>query len=808
MPKPKAEPEKDVAEGEVGQHLPVLPIRDIVVFPHMVVPLIVVRDRSIRALHEGKLRRRAILLLTQRDAQVEEPSPPELHEVGTIARCLQLLELPDGTMRVVVEGIRRARVAEFTRADPFFEARVEELAEVETKTPEIEALMRTVTEQFEQAVSLSRNIPPEALVTAMNVTEAGKLADLIAAYLSVAVEAKQELLQTLVAAERLESLSRLLTTELEILELERKIHSRVREEMQSSHKEYYLREQLRAIQDELGERDGTTEEIAEYRERIAKCEMPEEAEEKALKEVGRLERMPPVAPEGIVIRTYLDWLVALPWNQRTEDKLNIGEAEQILDEDHYGLRRVKERVIEFLAVRQLVQQVKGPILCFIGPPGVGKTSIGRSIARALGRKFIRLSLGGVRDEAEIRGHRRTYIGSMPGRIMQTIRQIGCKNPVFMLDEIDKIGADFRGDPSAALLEVLDPEQNHSFSDHYLEVMFDLSEVMFIATGNLLQPVPPALQDRMEVIRFPGYVEEEKLEIAQHFLVPKQLRENGLTSSNLRLSTAALRDICRYYTREAGVRNFEREIAGICRKVAKRVAGGRAGRTYVTPGKLETYLGPRRFRYGAAEAHDEVGVATGLTYTEMGGDVLSIEVALVEGKGELQLTGQLGDVMKESAQAALSYARSRAADFGVDPKTFETRDLHVHCPEGAVPKEGPSAGIAIASAIISALSGRPLRKDVAMTGEITLRGKVLPVGGVREKVLAAHRARIPNVILPAENEKDLKDLDDIPSKARQAINFRFVEHMDDVLKIAFARKPSARRTSAAKPPETKAAATAS
>jgi ATP-dependent Lon protease len=510
--------------------------------------------------------------------------------------------------------------------------------------------------------------------------------------------------------------------------------------------------------------------------------MPSEAAEKALREVERFEKMPPVAPEGTVIRTYLDWLVSLPWRKRSKDKLDIKEAERILAEDHYGLKHAKERVVEFLAVRKLVRRVKGPILCFIGPPGVGKTSIGRSIARSLGRKFVRISLGGVRDEAEIRGHRRTYIGSMPGRIMQTLRTVGTRNPVFMLDEIDKIGIDFRGDPAAALLEVLDPEQNHSFSDHYLEVPFDLSQVMFIATGNLLDPVPPALTDRMEVIRFPGYVEEEKLQIARHFLVPKQLKENGLTKKHVHFTAGALQEMCRYYTRESGVRNLERELASVCRKVAKKVAQGGKGRTRITPQRIESFLGPRRFRYGAVRDEDEVGVATGLTYTEMGGDVLAVEVSLVDGSGELALTGRLGDVMKESAQAAVSYARARAQQFKVDPKLFEKTDIHIHVPEGAIPKEGPSAGIAIAVALVSALSKRPVRRDVAMTGEITLRGKVLPVGGVREKVLAAYRGHIGTVVLPRDNEKDLKELDEIPADVRETMEFRFVEGMDGVLDI--------------------------
>jgi len=763
--------------------LPVLPVRDIVVFPHMVVPLIVVRPASVLALRDAKNRGSPLALLMQRDGDQDDPEPHELYEVGCLARSLSMLELPDGTMRVVVEGLTRVRLIRFEQTEPFLRARVESLPEIEESTTEVEALMRTIVQRFEQAVNLSRNIPAEALVQVMNIRDSARLADLVAAYLNIKVHAKQQLLESLVVKERLQTLSVLLSQELEILELERKIHARVRDELQNSQREFYLREQMRAIQDELGEREGTTVEADEYREKIAECGMPAESAEKALKEVARLEKMPTMAPEGYVIRTYLDWLVALPWQKRTRDKLDLKRAESILEQDHYGLGKVKERVLEFLAVRKLVRNVKGPILCFIGPPGVGKTSIGRSIARALGRKFIRLSLGGVRDEAEIRGHRRTYVGSMPGRIIQTIRHAASRNPVFMLDEIDKLGMDFRGDPASALLEVLDPEQNNTFSDHYLEVPFDLSEVMFIATGNILDPVPPALQDRMEVIHFPGYVEEEKIQIATQFLVPKQLKQNGLTPDHLRFSTGALQVLCRYYTREAGVRNLEREIASICRKTAKRVAQGDDQLKRATAQSVEKFLGPRRYLHGLAEERDEVAVATGLTYTEHGGDVLSVEVSLSEGKGELSLTGQMGDVMKESAQAALSYTRSRAKALGIETQRFAKTDIHIHVPAGAIPKEGPSAGITMATAMVSALTERPVRRDVALTGEITLRGKVLPVGGVREKVLAAHRAGIPHVALPRENEKDLKDLDDLPSNVRRDLTFHFVDHMDDVIACA-------------------------
>jgi ATP-dependent Lon protease len=762
--------------------VPVLPLRDVVIFPHMVMPLIVGRPHSLRALHEAKLRNRDVLLLAQRSGEVDEPELSDLYSVGTLGRALQVWELPDGSMRVLVEGLRRARVLEAIRPDPYLEVRVEPVEEDEDEGVEVRAAMRAVLAQFEQVVGLSRTIPPEALVTAMNVDQPGKLADLVAGFANAPTQVKQELLETASASERLRRLGVLLTQELEILELEKKIHTRVREELQSSQKEMYLREQMRAIQDELGEREGTSLEAEEYRKKIAECGMTGEASEKALKEVERLERMPPMVPEGYVIRTYLDWLVSLPWAKATEDKLDVDEAARILDEDHYGLDKVKERVLEFLAVRQLTSQIKGPILCFMGPPGVGKTSIGRSIARAMGREFIRVSLGGVRDEAEIRGHRRTYVGALPGRIIQAIRHVGSRNPVFMMDEIDKLGVDFRGDPSAALLEALDPEQNTSFSDHYLEVPFDLSQVMFITTGNFLDRVPPALQDRMEVIEFPGYIEEEKVKIAELFLVPKQLQGHGLTKDNVRVSENALRKLVRNYTREAGVRNLERDIASICRKVARQVASGQAAQIHVTMQNLPKFLGPERYRYGRAEERDEVGVATGLSYTQVGGDVLPIEVSLVEGKGDLLLTGQLGDVMKESGQAALSYARSRAKQLGVLEGFFEKTDIHIHCPSGAIPKDGPSAGVAMATALASALSNRPVRKDVALTGEVTLRGKVLPIGGVKEKVLAAHRAGITTVVLPSENEKDIQD---VPQHVRRELSIKYVDHMDQVLEEALA-----------------------
>ncbi|MBM3475969.1 MAG: endopeptidase La [Armatimonadetes bacterium] len=749
----------------------------------MVIPLVFGRPKSKAALDEIRNTERPILLVTQRDGTVEDPTPKDLHEVGCLARVVQLMDLPDDTVRAMIEGVARVRVTHYVRSLPFLEAYGEPLAETEYESPEIEATMREVVAQFERAVTMSRHIPPDAVGSAMSMREPGKLADFVCSCLGRPPEEKQEILETGDVAERLDKVHRQLIVELGILELEQKIHARVRDEMSSSQREFYLREQLRAIQDELGEREGGTHEADEYRQKIEAAGMSAEAAEKALREVERLERIPPVAPEGTVIRTYLDWLVALPWKKSTRDKINIGRAEAILDEDHYGLKKPKERVLEFLAVRKLVRRTKGPILAFIGPPGVGKTSIGRSIARALGRKFIRISLGGVRDEAEIRGHRRTYVGALPGRIMQGIRDCSSHNPVFMLDEIDKLGIDFRGDPSSALLEALDPEQNGSFSDHYLEVPFDLSRVMFIATGNVLATVPPALRDRMEVIEFPGYVDEEKLAIAKGFLVTKQVKDHGLKPAHLQFTDKALRAMIRGYTREAGVRELERKIATACRKTAKRVAAGDKSKLTVTPKNVEDLLGLRIYLDDDKRKENQVGVATGLAFTETGGETLQVEVAISNGKGEILLTGRLGEVMKESAQAALSYARTKAEPLSLAKDFFQTHDFHVHVPSGAVPKEGPSAGVTIATAILSALGGREVRYDVAMTGEVTLHGRVLPVGGVREKVLAAHRSRIPNVVIPKENEKDLKELDDLPEDVRQDMTFIFATTMDQVVAAA-------------------------
>jgi ATP-dependent Lon protease len=807
----------------VTQTLPLLPIRDQVYFPHMIFPLLVGREKSVRALEDAIASQRHIMLVAQKRVDTEDPEPDDLFNVGIAAEVLQILRVPDGTVRVMLEGIERVRTVGYIQEGPFFKVVAESLQTVERKDIEIEALMRAVTGHFEQVVNIGRNIAPEAVINVVNTDEAGRLADTITPYLQqLRVEAKQEILETLDVRDRLEKLSVVLKKELEILEIQKNIRNRVEKEMGDTQREFILREQMKAIQQELGERDERGTEIEDYRQKIEAANMPDAVKERSEKELDRLGKMPYASPEGSVIRTYLDWLVALPWSVATEEKVDIEEAARVLDEDHYGLKKVKERIVEFLAVRQLAGASKGPILCFAGPPGVGKTSIGKSIARSLGRKFIRLSLGGVRDEAEIRGHRRTYIGAMPGRIIQGIKTAGSKNPVFMLDEVDKLGMDFRGDPSAALLEALDPEQNDEFSDHYLEAAFNLRDVMFITTANLLDTIPPALRDRMEVISFTGYTEEEKLAIATKFLVPKQVGEHGLSgiqvfgSSGIRkagrggrkrtgerergrggespsdpttqrplieITEPALRRLIREYTREAGVRNLEREIATLCRKVARKVACGELEPTVIDAEELNGYIGQRRYHYGTMEEKDEVGAATGLVYTEMGGDIVTVEVSLTRGhEGKLTLTGQLGEVMKESAQAAMTYVRSRAKSLDIDEDFYRKLDVHVHVPAGAVPKDGPSAGITMATALASALTNRPIRKDIAMTGEITLRGKVLPIGGVKEKVLAAHRAGIRTVILPEENRKDLED---VPDNVRKEMCFKHVSGVDEVLELALA-----------------------
>jgi len=775
-----AVPSADNRIARIPEILPVLPIRDQVIYPHMIMPLFVGREKSVRALEDALEHGHHILLATQKSVDVDDPQAEDLYAVGTVGESMQTLRLPDDTVRVVIEGLVRVRILDYVQTDPFMKARVEVLGEPARAGVEIEALMRSVVAQFERCINLGKNIPPEALENAKGIDEPGRLSDLVAGFLDLKVPVKQEILEIVDPRKRLERIAEHLSHEIEILEIEKKIHSRVKKELEDTQKEFYLRERMKAIQQELGERDDRTMELDELRAQIQAAGMPKEIEEKAYKELDRLEKMPPASPEVVVVRTYLDWLVTLPWSKRTEEKVDIADAEKVLHEDHFGLNKIKERILEYLAVRKLNPESKGPILCFMGPPGVGKTSMGKSIARATGRNFVRISLGGVRDEGEIRGHRRTYVGALPGRIIQGMKTAGSHNPVFMMDEIDKIGIDFRGDPAAALLEVLDPEQNNAFSDHYLEVPFDLSEVMFITTGNLPDPVPPALRDRMEIIEFPGYTEEEKLKIAQLFLVPKQLKEHGLSAQQTKFTEKGLRTIIRNYTREAGVRNLEREIANICRKIAKNVAQGKEMSATISPATLHKYLGAIRFRHGMAEREDEIAVATGLFWTEVGGDIFSIEVTLMKGRGNIILTGRLGEVMQESAKAAISYTRSRAKSLDIDEDFYRKLDVHIHVPAAAIPKDGPSAGITLATALISALSRRAVRRDVAMTGEITLRGRVLPVGGIKEKVLAAHRAGMSTVIMPKDNEKDLEE---IPAQVRRDLKFKFVENMDEVLEVS-------------------------
>lgn len=761
----------------ITRQLPLLPLRGLLVFPFMIIHLDVGRDKSVKAIEETMLQDRIIFLATQKEAQTDEPSEKDIYDIGTVAEVKQLLKLPGGTIRVLVEGLARGRIERYLEHDPHFKVEITEYPETANITPEVEALMRSLVSQFEQYVKMSKRIPPETVVTVVNLEEPGRLGDIIASHLALKIEDKQRVLEAVDISRRLEILCEIVAKEMEILELERKISLRVRKQMEKTQKEYYLREQLKAIQKELGEKDERVAEGEEYRDKIAKTKLSKEVAEKALKEVERLEKMPPMAAESGVIRTYLDWLLVLPWSKRTKDRLDINKAEIILNEDHYGLDKVKERILEYLAIRKLAKKMKGPILCFIGPPGVGKTALAKSVARALERKFVRMSLGGVRDEAEIRGHRRTYVGALPGRIIQGIRQAGSNNPVFLLDEIDKMSMDFRGDPSAALLEVLDPEQNHTFSDHYIEAAFDLSNVMFITTANTMHPIPRPLLDRMEVIYLSGYTEEEKVNIALKYLIPKQMREHGLKPKMLSISENTVRKMIREYTREAGVRNLERQVAAVCRKSVREIVQGKTKHAKATIQNLEHYLGIPRFRYGTAEKEDEVGIATGLAWTETGGDVLVIEVTAVRGSGKLTLTGKLGDVMKESAQAGFSYVRSKAAELNISQDFYEKNDIHIHVPEGAIPKDGPSAGITMATAIASALTNRQTHRELAMTGEITLRGRVLPIGGVKEKVLAAHRAGIKTILLPLENKKDLEE---IPQKVKSKLEFVFVEHMDEVL----------------------------
>lgn len=763
--------------------IPLLPLRGILVFPYMIIHLDVGREKSISALEESMVHDRQIMLATQKEAQNDAPNPEDVFTFGTVAEIKQLLKLPGGTIRVLVEGLHRAEILSYVEMDPFYKVEIEEFDEAEVKTPEIEALTRTAIHQFEQWVKLSKKIPPETLVSVVVVEEPGRLTDLIASHLALKIEDKQALLDAVDIKERLSKLCEILGREMEILELEKRINVRVRKQMEKTQKEYYLREQLKAIQKELGEKDDRTAEAEEYRERLSKAELPQEVADKVNKEIERLEKMPPMAAESAVIRTYLDWLLALPWDEETTDNLDIEVAENILNEDHYGLEKVKERILEYLSIRKLTEKMKGPILCLVGPPGVGKTSLARSIARSMGRKFVRVSLGGVRDEAEIRGHRRTYVGALPGRIIQGMRNADSKNPVFLLDEIDKMSADFRGDPSAALLEVLDPEQNNTFSDHYVELPFDLSHVLWVVTANVMHNIPRPLLDRMEVISIAGYTEEEKIQISKRYLIPKQMRDHGLSDKQIVFSEGTLQKVISDYTREAGVRNLERNIAGLCRKVARQIVQNKRTNIKLTAQNLHTLLGAPKYRRRQAESVAQVGVTTGLAWTEVGGEVLHTEVSVMKGKGKLLLTGQLGEVMRESAQAGFTYIRTRTKELGIDEEFYEKNDIHIHLPEGAIPKDGPSAGITMAAAMVSALTGKAVRNDIAMTGEITLRGRVLPVGGIKEKVLAAHRVGIKTVILPKENQRDI---DEIPPNVKRNLEFLLVEHMDEVLEYALVK----------------------
>jgi ATP-dependent Lon protease len=773
---------RDKDTDDVIETLPMVPMRDLVVFPHMMIPFVIGRQSSIKALEHALIKGKRIFLSAQHDATRDNPAPDEIHTLGTICNIVQSLRLPDSNVKVLVEGLERGRALEFKEDSGFLKVVVKLIPrQNDASGSGVEAVMSKVIALFEQYVKLSNNLHYDAMLAAVRVEDPGKLADTIASHLVVATEEKQNLLEIFSPLERLTRITGILEAEVEKLQVDKRIQGRVKKQMERAQKEYYLNEKMKAIQKELGRKDDRVNEVEELRKRIEQARMSKDADDKALQELKRLESMPPMSAEATVSRNYLDWLIAVPWFKKTRERKDLRAAEKILNDDHYGLEKVKERIVEFLAVRQLVKDPKGPILCFVGPPGVGKTSLAKSIARCTNRKFVRLSLGGVRDEAEIRGHRRTYIGAFPGQIIQMMKKAGTKNPVFLLDEVDKMSMDFRGDPSSALLEVLDPEQNHTFNDHYLDVEFDLSAVFFIATANVLHTIPQALQDRLEVIRLPGYTEREKVEIAKRHLIGKQIKNHGLTEKNLSFADGAIEEAIRRYTREAGVRNLERELSSICRKVARKVVvEGKAFGVALEPDTLTEYLGIPRYRSSRQEERNEIGAATGLAWTEVGGEILPIEVSLMPGKGALTLTGKLGDVMQESARAALSYVRSRAHEFGIPPDFNRRHDIHIHVPEGAIPKDGPSAGITIATALTSALAKIAVRRDVAMTGEITLRGKVLPIGGVKEKLLAAHRIGVKTVILPRENEKDLSE---IPKAVLDAVRVELVEHMDEVLKIA-------------------------
>lgn len=782
--------------------VPVLPLRDVVVYPHMVIPLFVGRKKSIEALDAAMRDNKQILLVAQKDAEQDDPGFNDIYRIGALATILQLLKLPDGTVKVLVEGNQRSRIEDLKEVNGCIVAHATSLYDqCSCSDQELDVLMRTAISTFDQYVKLNKRIPPEVLNSLSGIDEPGRLADIIAAHMTLKLDEKQTVLEMIDVAARLEKLILLMEGEVDILELEKRIRGRVKQQMEKNQREYYLNEQIKAIQKELGELEDTPNEIQELAQKIAKAGMPKETREKAQAELNKLKMMSPMSAEATVVRNYIDWMVSLPWKKQTKIHNNLKMAQEILDADHYGLERVKERILEYLAVQQRVQKMKGPILCLVGPPGVGKTSLGQSIAKATNRKYVRMAVGGVRDEAEIRGHRRTYIGSMPGKVIQNLAKVKSRNPVFMLDEIDKMAMDFRGDPASALLEVLDPEQNKAFNDHYLEVDFDLSDVMFIATANTLN-IPPALLDRMEVIRLPGYTEEEKLNIAKRYLIPKQVKNNGLKQNEIHFSDGAIREIIRHYTREAGVRNLEREIASICRKVVKRLQSKSAAKPIqITSRNLLKYLGVPRFRYGRAEETNQIGQVTGLAWTEVGGELLTIEAVVVPGKGKQIYTGKLGEVMQESIQAALTVVRSRAEVLGIDPDFYHTKDMHIHVPEGATPKDGPSAGIGMCTALVSALTGIPVRCDVAMTGEITLRGEVLPIGGLKEKLLAALRGSIRTVIIPAENEKDLME---IPAKVKQNLEIIPVRWIDKVLELALEYQPCPLASKLETPPKSRPA----
>ena len=768
-------------EAARGALYPVLPLRDIVVFPHMIVPLFVGREKSVRALEDVMKDDKQILLVTQKNAAQDDPATSDIYTVGTVGTVLQLLKLPDGTVKVLVEGGQRARIVRFADNPQFFQAIAETIPENAGEQQETEALARTVVSQFEQYIKLNKKIPPEVLVSINQIEEPGKLADTVAAHLTLKIPEKQELLETGTVAERLEKVFGYMEGEIGVLQVEKRIRNRVKRQMEKTQREYYLNEQLKAIQKELGEGEDGRDEMAELEDRINKTKFSKEARDKAVAELKKLRSMSPMSAEATVVRNYLDWLLSVPWQNRTKIKRDIKGAEKVLDADHFGLEKVKERILEYLAVQQRMKKMKGPILCLVGAPGVGKTSLGKSVARATGRNFVRMSLGGVRDEAEIRGHRRTYIGSMPGKVIQGMKKAKSSNPLFLLDEVDKLGADWRGDPSSALLEVLDPEQNSTFNDHYLEVDYDLSDVMFVTTANTLR-IPQPLLDRMEIIRIPGYTEDEKVEIAKRHLIPKQMSAHGVRKNEWSISDDAIRDLIRYYTREAGVRNLEREIANLTRKAIKDILMKKTERVAVTRRNLEKYAGVRKFRFGEAESEDLVGCTTGLAWTEVGGELLTIEAVTVPGKGRVTATGKLGDVMKESVQAAESYVKSRSNVFGILPTVFEKKDIHVHVPEGATPKDGPSAGVAMVTSIVSVLSGVPVKRDIAMTGEITLRGRVLPIGGLKEKLLAALRGGLKTVLIPKENEKDLAE---IPDNVKRGLKIVPVKTVDELLLEALA-----------------------